>query len=89
MLDPVPHLNRALKGVYRLEEQLGVGGMARVYLAEDLKHKRKVAIKVVGRPTAVPRRPDFSARFKLRRSSAIPISFRFTTLGMWRAYSTM
>ena len=32
---------------YRIERELGQGGMATVYLAEDLKHKRKVAIKVL------------------------------------------
>jgi serine/threonine-protein kinase len=32
---------------YRIERELGAGGMATVYLAEDLKHHRKVAIKVL------------------------------------------
>src|SRR5262249_30691194 len=32
---------------YRLNRELGAGGMATVYLAEDLKHRRKVAIKVL------------------------------------------
>ena len=37
----------ALAGRYRIERELGQGGMATVYLAEDLKHDRKVAIKVL------------------------------------------
>ena len=37
----------ALADRYRIESQLGQGGMAVVYLAEDLKHHRQVAIKVV------------------------------------------
>ncbi len=37
----------ALADRYRLERELGQGGMATVYLAEDLKHDRKVAIKVL------------------------------------------
>ncbi len=37
----------ALAEHYRIERELGVGGMATVYLAEDLKHKRKVAVKVL------------------------------------------
>ncbi len=32
---------------YRIERELGAGGMATVYLAEDLKHHRRVAIKVL------------------------------------------
>src|SRR5512145_2436882 len=37
----------ALTDRYRIERELGAGGMATVYLAEDLKHDRKVAIKVL------------------------------------------
>ncbi len=37
----------ALADRYRIERELGQGGMATVYLAEDLKHGRKVAIKVL------------------------------------------
>ena len=37
----------AVKGRYRLEHELGRGGMAFVYLAHDLKHDRKVAIKLL------------------------------------------
>jgi serine/threonine protein kinase/tetratricopeptide (TPR) repeat protein len=37
----------ALSDHYRIQRELGQGGMATVYLAEDLKHNRKVAIKVL------------------------------------------
>jgi len=37
----------ALADRYRIERELGQGGMATVYLAQDLKHDRKVAIKVL------------------------------------------
>ena len=37
----------ALAGRYRLEREIGAGGMATVYLARDLKHDRDVAIKVL------------------------------------------
>ncbi|HEY5552477.1 MAG TPA: protein kinase, partial [Opitutaceae bacterium] len=40
-------LNTALADRYRIEHELGKGGMATVYLAEDLKHDRKVALKVL------------------------------------------
>ncbi len=45
--DPITRLNAALDGRYRIERELGEGGMATVYLADDLKHERKVALKVL------------------------------------------
>jgi tRNA A-37 threonylcarbamoyl transferase component Bud32 len=42
----------ALAGRYRVEQVLGEGGMATVYLAEDIKHRRKVAVKVMHRELA-------------------------------------
>ena len=47
MSDPVARLNAALEGRYAIERELGEGGMATVYLAADLKHERKVALKVL------------------------------------------
>jgi serine/threonine-protein kinase len=47
MNDPRAKLATALADRYRIERALGEGGMATVYLAEDLKHKRKVALKVL------------------------------------------
>ena len=47
MPDPVARLNAALEGRYAIERELGEGGMATVYLADDLKHERKVALKVL------------------------------------------
>jgi tRNA A-37 threonylcarbamoyl transferase component Bud32 len=40
-------LTEALSNRYRIERELGQGGMATVYLAQDLKHDRKVALKVL------------------------------------------
>jgi eukaryotic-like serine/threonine-protein kinase len=44
---PIERLNEALSGRYIVEGELGEGGMATVYLADDLKHERKVALKVL------------------------------------------
>ena len=47
-------LEAALDGKYRIERKLGEGGMASVYLAEDVKHKRNVALKILRpAPTSV------------------------------------
>jgi len=52
-------LNTALEGRYRIERQLGAGGMAFVYLARDLKHDRDVALKVL--------RPELAAHLGVDR----------------------
>jgi serine/threonine-protein kinase len=45
--DQLAFLNVALAGRYTVERELGRGGMATVYLAQDLKHRRPVAIKLL------------------------------------------
>src|SRR4051812_11873629 len=47
MTDTRSHLTTALADHYRIQRELGQGGMATVYLAQDLKHDRPVAIKVL------------------------------------------
>ena len=61
MTEPLDRLTAALADRYRIERELGAGGMATVYLAHDPRHNRKVAIKVMrpelacrGRPRAFP-----------------------------------
>jgi serine/threonine protein kinase/TolB-like protein len=45
--DPIAPLRAALRGRYEIEREIGQGAYATVYLARDLKHERKVAIKVL------------------------------------------
>jgi tRNA A-37 threonylcarbamoyl transferase component Bud32 len=52
-------LRKALPGRYELKKVVGHGGMATVYLAEDLKHERKVAVKVL--------RPELAASLAAER----------------------
>jgi len=46
-LDPIAPLRAALRGHYDIEREIGQGAFATVYLARDLKHERKVALKVL------------------------------------------
>ncbi|MEP7324600.1 MAG: protein kinase [Gemmatimonadota bacterium] len=59
MSPALDRLTAALADRYRLERELGQGGMATVYLAQDLKHDRKVALKVL--------RPEISASIAAER----------------------
>jgi len=59
MSDVTARLGAALGARYRLEGELGHGGMATVYLAEDLKHGRPVAVKAL--------RPDLTASLGAER----------------------
>src|SRR5437667_3730076 len=59
MPDTFQRVAEALAGRYRVERELGAGGMATVYLAEDLKHHRKVAVKVM--------RPELAATLGAER----------------------
>ena len=58
-------LGAALADRYRIERELGAGGMATVYLAHDLKHDRDVAIKVLHEDLGATLGPDrFLAEIK-------------------------
>ncbi len=52
MTEPLTSLQTALSGQYRIERELGRGGMAVVFLAHDLRHDRPVALKVLRRELA-------------------------------------
>jgi tRNA A-37 threonylcarbamoyl transferase component Bud32 len=63
---PPSHLATALVDRYRIERELGQGGMATVYLAYDLKHDREVAIKVLRPELAAVLGPErFLAEIKI------------------------
>jgi TolB-like protein/tetratricopeptide (TPR) repeat protein len=47
VINPIERLASALSDRYKIERELGAGGMATVYLAEDLKHHRQVAVKIL------------------------------------------
>ncbi len=47
MSDQLERLKAALAGKFEIEREIGQGGMAVVYLAHDLRHNRKVAVKVL------------------------------------------
>jgi eukaryotic-like serine/threonine-protein kinase len=46
-MDVLSHLTSALAGRYTIEREIGAGGMATVYLARDVRHDRRVALKVL------------------------------------------
>src|ERR1700674_3024802 len=46
-MDTITQLNGALTGRYEVEREIGAGGMATVYLARDLRHDGRVALKVL------------------------------------------
>jgi serine/threonine-protein kinase len=59
MADAADRLNAALSDRYAILRELGQGGMATVYLAQDLKHRRQVAVKVL--------RPELAATIGAER----------------------
>jgi serine/threonine-protein kinase len=71
-MTPIPkRLTTAFDGTYRLIRELGSGGMATVYLAEEVKHKRQIAVKVL--------RPELAAAIGATRfGREIEIASRLT-----------
>ena len=63
--DRFDRLKQALAGRYAVLRELGGGGMAMVYVAEDLKHHRKVAVKVL--------RPELAAALGSQFWRGVPL----------------
>jgi serine/threonine-protein kinase len=59
LADLLDRLKAAIADRYEIERELGAGGMATVYLAQDLKHERQVAVKVF--------RPELAAALDTER----------------------
>src|SRR5664279_3499325 len=58
MTDVRTHLQSALSDRYRIDREVGRGGMATVYLAQDLRHHRPVALKVLHPDLAMSLGPE-------------------------------
>jgi serine/threonine-protein kinase len=58
MADSFDRLRKGLASRYKIEGEIGRGGMATVYLAEDIKHGRKVAIKVLRQEVTARSEPE-------------------------------
>jgi eukaryotic-like serine/threonine-protein kinase len=71
-----PHVGRVIAGQFRVERLLGVGSMARVYLAEQLGLDRPVALKILHRELL----RDDSATARLRREATIGARLRHPNL---------
>ena len=58
MTDVLSRLSAAFASQYAIERELGRGGMATVYLAQDLKHRRRIALKVLKPELTMALGPD-------------------------------
>ena len=79
-MDVIAELNAGLHGRYTIEREIGAGGMATVFLARDLRHERRVALKVLEPELgAVLGAERFLSEIASRRASSIriPAAVRF------------
>ena len=79
MTDLSERLQSGLSDRYRIERELGRGGMATVYLAQDLRHDRRVALKVLHADLAHALGPERFLReikFAARLQHSHPPRFR-------------
>ena len=79
MTDPHCDVQAVVGDAYHIDRALGSGGMATVYLAEDVRHRRKVAIKLLFAATS----PD--ARMRCSGGHGSPIRERRQLVSLLRA----
>ena len=73
MTEPIDGVGSSLSDRYRVDRELGEGGMATVYLADDVRHGRKVAIKIIRPEVAAALGTErFLAEIKLTASLQHP-----------------
>jgi serine/threonine-protein kinase len=90
MSSTADRLSAAVADRYRIERELGQGGMATVYPAEDLRHRRKVAMKVLRPELAATLGPDrFFRESRSPPNCSIRTSCRSTTPARPTGSSTM
>ena len=71
MTEVLARLQDALQDHYRLERELGQGGMATVYLAHDVKHDRDAALKVLRPELAATLGPERFLRERLAKEGEL------------------
>ena len=71
MTDPITRLNAALEGRYRVEREIGEGGMATVYLAENLRHETPHILRAQLSSTSSGRDAGRSAAVRARGNVCI------------------
>ena len=90
MSERLEQLTAALAGRYTIEKELGQGGMATVYLAQDVRHHRAVAVKVLRPDLAAVRRLGLGRAVEAAEELERPIDqvdlHRRNRKGSWRAF---
>ena len=76
----IERLAAALADRYKIEREVGAGGMATVYLAQDIKHDRKVAIKVL--------KPELAAMLGAERFVVEIKTTAARQCGTWMSHQT-
>ena len=90
MSELVTRLSGSIANRYTIQREIGRGGMATVYLANDVRHYRPVAIKVLHPHLALTLGPTgFSAKFKSPLACSTRTSWRSTTRVRPTTSSTM